>query len=91
MSGTRKTSHFRRIVPTAGDAVKGRIVAAGVPLSDLARAAGIAPNTLTNYLNGRLTSYTVQYDIWFAFRAFSSQEISMREFWGSLFAERKVG
>ena len=84
MNQSQTTSPRRRIVPTAGQRVKGRIIAAGLKLEDLARAAGIAPSTLSCYLTGYRSDRTTQHEIWFAFRAMTGIEISMVEFWGSL-------
>jgi hypothetical protein len=53
-------------------------------LENLARASGIAPSTLSRYLDGSLKSRTTQHGIWFAFRALTGIEISMADFWGSL-------
>ncbi len=79
-----KTLPRRRIVPTAGQRVKGRIYSAGLGLEELARASGIAPSTLSRYLNGELRSRATQHDIWFAFRGMTGIEVSMADFWGSL-------
>ena len=84
MRQSERTLPRPRIVPTAGQRVKGRIYSAGLGLENLARSAGIAPSTLSRYLGGDLRSRSTQHDIWFAFRAMTGVEISMADFWGSL-------
>ena len=84
MRQSTKTLPRPRIVPTPGQRVKGRIYSAGLGLEQLAQASGIAPSTLSRYLDGSLKSRSTQHDIWFAFRAMTGVEISMAEFWGSL-------
>lgn len=86
MRQSEKTLSRPKVVPTAGQRVKGRIYSAGLGLEQLARAAGIAPSTLSRYLDGSLRRRSTQHDIWFAFRAMTGQEISMVEFWGNLLA-----
>lgn len=84
---TRKTSPT---LSSTGAAVKGRIVTAGVKLSDLAAAAGIRPNTLSNYLSGRLRRGAVQFEIWKAFRRLTGSRITLLEFWGVPHGKKEV-
>jgi len=84
MRQSQRTLQRRKIVPTAGQGVKGRIIAAGLKLEVLAKASGIAPSTLSNYLAGDLRDRDTQHDVWFAFRGLTGQELSISDFWGSL-------
>jgi len=72
-------------------AVKSQIIAAGIRLGDLARAAGITPSALTLYLQGKLRCPRRQRDILVAFRALSESQIAAPDFWGKLLSERMAG
>jgi len=78
------TSRRPKILPTPGQRVKAKIIGSGLSLRALARGAGIAPSTLSNYLVGRRRDRNTQHDIWFAFRALTGQDLSIADFWGSL-------
>ena len=80
--------HLGGIVARPGAAVKARIVAAGIPMKDLAREAGIHKSTLSDYISGRLASPETQTDIWICFRRLAVSEIGFEEFWGRLFKRR---
>jgi len=68
-------------------AVKGRIVAAGIPMGRLAKASGLSGPSLTQYLNGHTRNALGQIAILKAFRKLSRQTISIADFWGVLWAE----
>lgn len=68
----------------AGAQVKAKVIAAGLKLSDLADAAGLAPSTLTNYLTGHRKSAETQVRIVRAFRRLTRTRIAYSEFWGPL-------
>ena len=76
-----QTSSPSRIVATHADAVKGRIVSAGVRLTDLARAAGLAKSTLSESVHGGHTARDGREAIWLAFRRLTGMEISYLDFW----------
>lgn len=82
-----KTFPKGRIVAGPGAAVKARIVASGLSLSQLARSAGVSPSTLSRYLSGDHSSYDTMHDIWFAYRALTGETPSMRAFWAGLYRE----
>lgn len=71
-------------IPPAGLRVKARIVEAGITMAALAAAAGIAPNTLSDYIAGRCRRRETQMDIHWAFRQLTGVEITLVAFWGSL-------
>jgi len=83
----RKNSDNIRILGHPGQQVKAQIVAAGIKLADLAAASGMKPNTLSDYLAGRLRNVDRQFSIYTAFRRLSGQEPSgegFESFWGRL-------
>jgi len=79
----------RRIIRGPRDAVKARIVKAGVPCWRLAAQAGISNPTLSSYLTGRRKSPKTQFRIYLAFRKLTAQRLTLRAFWGS-FLSREV-
>jgi len=83
----RKTSDNIRILGRPGQQVKAQIVAAGIKLADLAGASGVKPNTLSDYLGGRLRNVDRQFTIYAAFCRLAGQEASgegFESFWGRL-------
>lgn len=86
MTQTRRNSANHRILPAPGKLVKARIVAAGILLKDLARAACMKPSTLSDYLSGRIRNVHGQIDVHGAFCKLTGTEVGLREFWGKLLA-----
>ena len=85
----RRNSDNLVIIGRDGDLVKGKIIASAIPppkLRRLAEAAGIKPNTLSDYLKGRLSNADTQMTIWRAFCRLSGQQVEMVDFWGRLFS-----
>lgn len=78
------------VTPRPGDAVKARIVATGVRLCDLATAAGVSRQTISNCIHGLARRPETQYDIYCAFVRLSGSGATIYEFWGPLFHGRKV-
>ena len=78
---------INKIVVATDGPVKARILAAGVKLGDLARAAGVSQPTISVYLAGRLARPATQLAIFQAFRRLSGQPVTMVEFWGDLLAQ----
>jgi len=71
----------------ASAAVKGQIVAAGLKLGDLARAARIAPSTLSLYISGQRSNYRMQIAIYETFCRLAGIAATRRgeqTFWGEL-------
>jgi lambda repressor-like predicted transcriptional regulator len=85
MSPLRNIAETPARIPPAGLRVKARIVEAGIAMGDLARAANIAPNTLSDYIAGRCRRRETQMDIHWAFRRLSGLEVSPETFWGTLY------
>ncbi|HUX00075.1 MAG TPA: hypothetical protein VMY35_03765 [Phycisphaerae bacterium] len=79
----------RGIIGGPGDAVKARIVKAGVPCWRLAAQAGVSNPTLSSYLTGRRKSPKTQFRIYLAFRKLTRQRVTLRAFWGP-FLSREV-
>jgi transcriptional regulator with XRE-family HTH domain len=86
MAKTRTSSAGKGSFPRPGDCVKGRIIAAGIKLCDLARAAGMAKNTLSDYISGKIRSKQGQFNVWMAFVDLTGSQVSMDQFWGALSA-----
>jgi hypothetical protein len=63
-------------------------VDAAIPLIDVAAAVGIRPNTLTNYLTGRLRSTRYQQAIWECYCFTACHDLPLAEFWGDLLNPR---
>jgi len=78
------------VTPTAGNAVKARIIAAGLTCTALAAEAGIKKNTLSHYIGGVSADPETQMDIWIAFRRLTGSAIGMDEFWGPLYRRRRA-
>lgn len=79
-----------RPISQPGRAVKGRIIASGVSLGDVAEAAGISPQSLSDYLAGRSANPERQLAIYRAWcrltgRAWSYE--GLRDWWGELLTE----
>jgi hypothetical protein len=68
-------------LPIKRNSVKAQIVAAGVKLSDLARASNCSPAAITRYLNGTLKCTRTRREIWIAFRGLSGSRVSFERFW----------
>ena len=79
------------ILAPSGAAVKARIIAAGLRLGDVARAARFSPGSLSDYLAGKRRGVLGQLRIAVAFRKLSGQKISTADFWGDLWAEADIG
>jgi transcriptional regulator with XRE-family HTH domain len=78
-------------IPRPGCAVKARIYAAGLSLTEIAQAARISRPSLSNYLAGYRATFEIQYDIYLAFCRLSGTDLkalSISEFWGSLYRRR---
>ena len=84
MSEQRTSAETPARIPPAGLRVKARIIEAGITMAALARAANIAPNTLSDYIAGRCRRRETQMDIHWAFRQLTGVEITLVAFWGSL-------
>lgn len=63
----RRNSGSTRIIRRPTLPAKGEIVGVGIPLREIARAAGIAPSTLSDYLGGRLRNVDRRLSIYHAF------------------------
>lgn len=63
----RKTSDNNEIVASPGACAKSKIVAADLRLIDVARAAKMAPATLSDYLKGRLTNNNGRFNVYAAY------------------------
>jgi lambda repressor-like predicted transcriptional regulator len=74
-----------------GQYVKGQIISAGIKLSNLAEAAGLAPCTLSSLLTGRSRCRQNQVLIWDAFVQMTRSTISLSDFWGELLSGRIAG
>jgi len=81
----------RRIIPTPSHLVKARIIAAGLTMTQLAKAASISRPNLSHTLNGQRADRRTQLTIWDAFRRLTGSEMPLEEFWGELLSERMVG
>ena len=86
MAHKRTTSAITQILATPGHSVKGRIIASGLRLADLAEAAGIAASTLSDYLAGRIRNIHGQLSIMLAWCSLAGRQATLREFWGGLLA-----
>ena len=73
-----------KMLADAGAQVKARVISAGLKLSALAGASGIAPSTLTHYLTGYRKNVGTQVRIVRAFRRLTNTRISYSDFWGDL-------
>jgi len=89
MTHSQKNTQAINILCSPGQSVKARIVAAGIRLGVLARAAGVAQSTLTGYLTGRRRGVAGQLAIADAFRKITRQRLDAAEFWGDLWADSK--
>lgn len=58
----------------------------GLLLQELAKAAGIAASTLSDYLSGRTRNVYGQMRILNTFNRLADEQLTMREFWGRLTA-----
>jgi hypothetical protein len=80
-------------IPTAGDAVKGRVYAAGVKPAELAAAIGYSRAAVSLAMSGRLRTPTLQYDIYCAFCRLTGTDygaLPIQEFWGTLYRRRTL-
>ena len=84
MQHRRTYSGQKRRISRPGDLVKGRIVAAGLQLKQVAQRAGIARSTLSDYLADRIRSAGGQLKIYHAYCDLSGERPTLREFWGVL-------
>lgn len=84
MAKMRKYPNKQSIIPHAGHLTKGKIVAAGIPLGQLAMSANISQPALSNYLKGIRNDRIMQLRIWDAFCRLSGQKITLDDFWGEL-------
>jgi len=79
------------MIARPGAAVKGRIVAASIPIGMVARAAGFSACSVSEYLTGKRRNVHGQHKIAAAFRRLSGQYIPTSVFWGELWAEANLG
>jgi len=80
------------ILREAGNSVKGAIIAAGLSLTDVCRAAKISNPKLSGLLNGASRNWQRQVLVWAAFRllAGSKSQATLEEFWGALLKDSRV-
>jgi len=89
---TRTKRGHPKIVPHEGHRVKALIVAEGIRLGALARAAKISQPQLSNHLRGIRADRNAQVAIWDAWTEMSGRtDVSLQQFWGSLLTARKAG
>lgn len=86
MPTSRNISTANQIIARPGDAVKAKIIGAGLSLSHVAARARIARSTLSDYLAGRTRNIHGQINIMMAFGDLTGKVVSMRDFWGELAA-----
>ncbi len=79
----------RGILVRDGQAVKGKIYAAGLTPLKVANRAGIARSTLSDYFAGRRRNPETQALILKAFNHLTGLRNTMLEFWGSLARRRE--
>ena len=88
MANMRTSSGDANIVCRETLSVKARFVNAGIRLRDVAAAVDIAPNTLSDYLAGRLRNWDVQLGIYLYYRTETGERIRVDDFWGSLLSAK---
>ena len=82
-----RTACKNGILTRHGQRAKGRIVAAGLKLGEVARAAGMHESSFSNYLAGRRRDARGQLRIVEAFARLTGQRLRARVFWGDLAAK----
>ena len=90
MDHTRKTAQTHEILGAGPGFVKGQIYSAGLTMGKLARAAGIAPSTLSDYVAGRRSRRETSRAIWRAYVRLSGLETSFEAFWFAPRAKRSA-
>jgi len=88
---TKQDRPNSRVLARTDGRVKGKIVAAGIRLGELAHAVGLTSSALTLYVQGKCGNRARQEQIYVAFRALSQSDITLEEFWGELLSERMAG
>jgi len=71
------------------NAVKIRILGAGLSLGEVCNTAGISKSTLSNHLAGRRRSHNVQLRILLAYNHLARKSLTIKTFWGDLAANAK--
>jgi|GEM_PF-4470445 len=80
-----------KILSQPRHSVKALVIAAGLSLGELAKAAGIPQSTLSFYLHGRSRNHAKQILIWQAYCHITDSHATLAEFWGDMLSERIAG